>query len=255
MPNDVSEFPLNPGFSAQVNGASVADLVQMYCQTRARAAVEVRSGLQIGYLFFDQGRLIHAELGTLTGEAAVARILGFAAGAFQPTLRAWPLRESINCSIESLLLRTAQAQDESRRRIPFGVNSAANPSNSSVKVTVTRPVGAAKSEGPRGSSEESFEQSTPARADPASGVRLDPTGAVVSQRGAHAEGLADLIAFAAPILNAIGNEFGLGATRGIDAFCAGEMEVLLRHEPDGSWVGAVGATPELMELRRRIGGV
>lgn len=255
MPSDlVPEFPLTAGFSAQVNGASVADLIQMYCQTRTRAAIEVRSGLQIGYLFFDQGRLIHAELGALTGEPAVGRILGFVAGAFQPSLRAWPTHETIACSIESLLLRTAQALDESRRRSPSAVNSDAGSSNGSVKVSVTRSVGASKAPPANESLRESLGRSAPARALTASGVRVDPAGGVVSQRGAQAEGLADLVAFAAPLLNAIGAELGLGDTRGIDLFCSGEMEVLLRHEPDGSWVGAVGVASELIELRRRIGG-
>lgn len=254
MPSDVvPEFPLNAGFSAQVNGASVADLIQMYCQTRARAAVEVRSGLQIGYLFFDQGRLVHAELGTLTGEPAVGRILGFVAGAFQPSLRAWPAHETIACSVESLLLRTAQALDESRRHSPPVVNNDAAAPNGAVKVSVTRPVGASRTEG-HGPLPESLGRAASARTLVASGVRIDPVGAVVSQRGAQAEGLADLVAFAAPVLNAIGGELGLGDTRGIDLFCSGDVEVLLRHEPDGSWVGAVGVASELTELRRRIGG-
>lgn len=252
MPNDVTEFPMNPGFSARVNGATVADLVQMYCQTRARAAIEVRSGLQIGYLFFDQGRLIHAELGTLTGEPAVARILSFAAGAFQPSLRAWPAHETITCSIESLLLRAAQAMDENRRRNPATANDV-TPSNPSVKVSVTRSVG------PPGAGAEPLvdapERPGPSRSMPATGVRLDPTGAIVSQRGDQAEHLADLVAFAAPLLNVIGNALGLDQSRGVDVFCAGEREVLLRYEPDGSWVGAVGMAHELTELRRRLGGV
>lgn len=253
MPNDGSDFPLTPGFSAQLNGASVADLVQMYCQTRARAAIEVRSGLQIGYLFFDQGRLVHAELGTLSGEPAVARILGFSAGAFQPSLRAWPTHASIACSVEALLLRHAQAVDESRRRPAPSSDNDLTPSNNAVKVSVTRSVGAGRDYGDV--AHDATDRPTPTRAVSASGVRVDPAGAVISQRGAQAEALADLVAFAASTLDAIGKELGLGDTRGIDLFCAADTELLLRHEPDGSWVGALGATHELSELRRRIGGV
>jgi hypothetical protein len=254
MPNDGTDFPRTVGFSAQVNGASVADLVQMYCQTRARAAIEVRSGLQIGYLFFEHGRLIHAELGSLTGEIAFARILSFAAGAFQPSLRPWPLHESITCSVESLLLRTAQALDESRRRNPTTADNDVTPSNGAVKVSVTRSVGVPRPEKFQDNGD-TGERPALSRTVSASGVRLDPSGAVVSQRGAHAEGLADLVAFTASTLDAIGGELGLGETKGLDLFCAGEMEVLLRREPDGSWVGAVGVGQELAELRPRIGGV
>lgn len=252
MPNDGTDVPRTVGFSAQVNGASVADLVQMYCQTRARAAIEVRSGLQIGYLFFEHGRLTHAELGSLTGELAFARISSFAAGAFQPSLRPWPSHESITCSVESLLLRMAQALDESRRRNPMAADNDVTPSNGAVKVSVTRSVGIPRPENLLG---DSGQRPAPTRTASASGVRLDPSGAVVSQRGVHAEGLADLAAFAASTLNAIGGELGLGETKGLDLFCSGEMEVLLRCEPDGSWVGAVGVGQELAELRRRIGGV
>lgn len=253
MPNDVADaVSVNAGFSAQVNGASVSDLVQMYCQTRARAAIEVRSGLQIGYLFFDRGRLVHAELGSLVGETAFVRILGFVAGAFQPSLRVWPNQESITCAVEELLLRAAQALDESRRRNPAVVLPEPFTPNDAVRVSVTRSVGIPRPEA-FGSSPPSMNKPS-TLTSPASGVRVDPRGAVISQRGARAESLADLVSFAAPVLGVIGNELGLGDCRGIDVYCSGETEVLLRHEPDGSWVGAVGPATELLELRKRMGG-
>ncbi len=252
MLNDGSEgIPISAGFSAQVNGASVADLVQMYCQTRQRAAVEIRSGLHIGYLFFDEGRLIHAEIGTLTGEAAFETILTLSAGAFRPTLRPWPTLESIQCSVEALLLRAAQALDESRRRVP----SKTPPLDGSVKVSVTRTVGASQPAATEGDHVVASTRDNPGhlRSQVASGVRLDPTGVIVSQRGGKAEGLADLVAFAAPLLDVIGHELGVGETRGADFYCGGGREVLLRREPDGSWVGAVGSARELVELRARLG--
>lgn len=253
MPSEVSEpVPVSAGFSAQVNGASVADLVQMYCQTRARAAIEVRSGLQIGYLFFDRGRLVHAELGSLVGEIAFVRILGFAAGAFQPSLRAWPNQESIGCAVEELLLRAAQALDESRRRKPATALPEPFTPNDAVRVSVTRSVGVPRPEAFGAASSNATKAST--LTSPASGVRVDPAGAVISQRGARAESLADLVAFVAPVLGVIGEELGLGDCGGIDMYCTHETEVLLRHEPDGSWVGAVGPASELLELRRRMGG-
>lgn len=253
MLSDGSEgIPVSAGFSAQVNGASVADLVQMYCQTRARAAVEIRSGLHIGYLFFDEGRLIHAELGTLTGEVAFETILTLSAGAFRPTLRPWPTQESIHCSVEALLLRAAQALDESRRRVPSNKPPAFD---NSVKVSVTRHVGASQFLESEADKPIPTGRENPGhlRSQVASGVRVDPTGVIVSQRGGKAEGLADLVAFVAPLLDVIGHELGIGETRGADCFCGGGREVLLRREPDGSWVGAVGSARELVELRARLG--
>lgn len=274
MPHEGSVAPPPPaGFSAQVNGASMSDLVQMYCQTRTRAAIEVRSGLHMGYLFFDRGRLIHAEFGALTGEAAFAGILSLPAGAFQPSLRAWPEHETIECPVEGLLLRAAQAMDEERRRVrPESERTALNLPDSGVepppldrgaleggvRVSVTRPVGIPRPEDLGSSASAPFERETggATRATQiASGVRLDPTGALVSQRGAKAEALAELVAFAAPLLNVIGEELGIGETRGVDFYCKGGSEVLLREEPDGSWVGAVGRSQELIELRKRIGAV
>lgn len=274
MPHEGSVAPPPPaGFSAQVNGASMSDLVQMYCQTRARAAIEVRSGLHMGYLFFDRGRLIHAEFGSLTGEAAFAGILSLPAGAFQPSLRAWPEHETIECPVEGLLLRAAQAMDEERRRVrpdsapparglhASGFESAPADRGAlepGVRVSVTRSVGIPRPEDLDAATAAPSERETNPPTRPtqvASGVRLDPTGALVSQRGAKAEALAELVAFAAPLLNVIGEELGIGETRGVDFYCKGGSEVMLREEPDGSWVGAVGRSQELTELRRRIGAV
>lgn len=255
MPNDGAERPaVNPGFSAQVNGVSIPDLVQMYCQTRSRAAIEVRSGFQVGYLFFDNGRLIHAELGALVGESAFEKITAFSAGAFQPSLRAWPRQASIDCSVEALLLRIAQAQDEAVRGVGAEMPTGAQAAGNAVRVSVTKPVGVPRRD-PQAEAPESAprqDRSQPKESG-ASGVRVDPKGELVSRRGGRAEGLTDLVAFAGPLLQSIGHELGLGETRGVDLFGSGDVEVLLRRELDGSWVGAVGQAQELAELRRRIG--
>lgn len=255
MRNNPTVIPMSTGFSAQLNGASVADLVQMYCQTRSRAVVEVRSGLQIGYLFFDEGRVVHAELGTLVGEPAFTRILGLSAGAFQPSLRHWPPRETIHSPVEGLLLRAAQALDEERRGSSLAAHEETPTASGAVRTSVTRSVGSTetRSAPPKGVTTPR-QAATPRRVnDGASGVRIDHSGAVVSQRGAKAEQLADLMAFVTPLFDVIGEELGIGETRGADFQGAGDTEVLLRLEPDGSWVGAVGQTHELVELKRRLG--
>src|SRR5690606_30882298 len=147
--------------------------------------------------------IFHAELGALTGEAAFEMILTLSAGAIRPTLRPWPNQESIQCSVEALLLRAAQALDESRRRVPSNKPPAID---TSVKVSVTRPVGATQLLENEGDHIPAT-RDTPGhlRSQVASGVRVDPTGAIVSQRGGKAEGLADLVAFVAPLLDVVGH--------------------------------------------------
>ncbi|MDP9036964.1 MAG: DUF4388 domain-containing protein [Myxococcota bacterium] len=101
-----------PGFQARINGATLADLVQMECLAGARRIVRVASDGHVGYLFFRGGSVVHAIARSAIGEAAALEILLWNEGSFEPVDRDWPIKESVTCSWQSLLLRAAQMRDE-----------------------------------------------------------------------------------------------------------------------------------------------
>jgi hypothetical protein len=102
----------NDGFSLQLAGAQLSDLVQLACQNRIRAVYEVRSPQAVGYLYFDAGRLMHAECGERVGLDAMVFLLGLTAGTILPTARPWPAEASIHMGADALLLTAAQRLDE-----------------------------------------------------------------------------------------------------------------------------------------------
>ena len=100
------------GFRAQISGASLWDLVQMECLSRSRQVVRVSGEGGVGYLYFAEGRVVHAVTSRLMGEVAALEILGWTNGLFQPCQRAWPAAFTIETSCEGLILRLAKRRDE-----------------------------------------------------------------------------------------------------------------------------------------------
>ena len=82
------------GFSAQLRGVGLWDLVQMECLARSRVVVRVVGEGGVGYLYFDRGRVMHAVTAHYAGERAALEILSWSNGSFQACDRAWPDRET-----------------------------------------------------------------------------------------------------------------------------------------------------------------
>jgi hypothetical protein len=101
------------GFHAQLDGASLWDLVQMECLARSRLAVEVTGEGGTGYLYFDAGRVVHATTARLRGVPAALEILEWTSGTFRASSRSWPTgAATIDMTHEGLLLHAAQRRDE-----------------------------------------------------------------------------------------------------------------------------------------------
>lgn len=100
------------GFRAQLNGASLWDLVQMECLGRSRRVVQVSGEGGVGYLYFSGGRVIHAVTSRSSGEGAALEILSWTNGSFQPCERSWPAAATIDIPHEALILQAAKRRDE-----------------------------------------------------------------------------------------------------------------------------------------------
>ena len=103
------------GFRAHLNGASLADLVQMECLSGRERVMRVSSGGEVGYLFFRGGQIVHAVSRRGIGETAALEILRWNDGTFEPCSAGWPDRDSIGSNWQNLILLAAQHRDESGR--------------------------------------------------------------------------------------------------------------------------------------------
>lgn len=91
----------------------MADLIQLECTRGLTRAVRVMAGKRTGFLYFDQGQLVHAIAGATTGEAAAREILTWEGGTVRPSDSYWVKPPTIALSWQALLISAAQAQDES----------------------------------------------------------------------------------------------------------------------------------------------
>jgi hypothetical protein len=106
---------ISMGFSVQLEGASLFDLVQFECLGPERKIIKIIANARSGLLFFREGNLVHAVAGELVGEPALRSMLGWEQGQVQPWDGPWPAVETITASWQSVLLRAAHAADEHER--------------------------------------------------------------------------------------------------------------------------------------------
>jgi hypothetical protein len=81
-----------------------------------RGAFRVSSGPHIGHLFFEHGKLVHADFEDDVGLDAVVQMLGWRGGSIEPCNEAWPPLRSIDMGADALLLHAAQRIDEDPER-------------------------------------------------------------------------------------------------------------------------------------------
>jgi hypothetical protein len=100
------------GFQAFLRHANLHNLLQIESLSRTTGVFLVVSGGSRGYLHLADGELVHAETGQATGEAAAAEILSWETGEFKSCARPLASSRTVNSSVQSLLMRMAQASDE-----------------------------------------------------------------------------------------------------------------------------------------------
>lgn len=109
---DLELLPRATGFSGAISLPVLPDLIQIYTVSMASGALTIRRGAQLGTIWFQQGAMVHAACGELTGEEAVYRLLRWHDGQFSyDTEAAAPLR-SIAASWQEVLLEGCRRLDE-----------------------------------------------------------------------------------------------------------------------------------------------
>jgi response regulator RpfG family c-di-GMP phosphodiesterase len=103
------------GVSGSLSEMDLPDLVQVLSQGRKSGALRIQSERGPGDVFFQEGRIVHVTFAGQEGEQAFYELLHLDAGQFQVDPTAAPDRQTVQLSVESLLLEGMRLLDESNR--------------------------------------------------------------------------------------------------------------------------------------------
>jgi hypothetical protein len=253
-----SGAPVSNGFRANLI-ANLTDLVQMECLARSTQVIRVMSRGDVGYLYFQNGDIVHAMSSNAVGEEAALEILGWDEGSFEPSSTGWSSAPTITRSWQSLLMLAATTRDEAerdknRRRnvvdFPREKSSSApmpdkpppTLSSFSIKTPTSSTIPAPASSQPAGPAQRGIERA----------VRLDPSGKVVSTRG-DCEELVATTAYATRIAALVGDQLGMDALMVIECL-SGTKRRLFYTEKGGSVIGLEAPEAvDLSALREKLG--
>jgi hypothetical protein len=257
------------GFRAQISGASLWDLVQMECLSRSRQVIRISGEGGVGYLYFADGRVVHAVTSKLVGEAAALEILGWTHGLFQPCERAWPATGSIETSCEGLILRLAKRRDEAASNLVAFPARGATPAGGAVAGAAGRDdhefeeieIEPLHEEGEMRAPNSTDQPAPPtaigsARVDLTADfpvmLRLGAGGAIVKSKGASEE-MAGVVAYAHRLAQLAGELLGLQPFVAVECTFA-DGRLLIFDEDNGDTV-ALRPRPDtnLQPLRDRLG--
>ena len=97
---------------------SLVDLFQLLASSSRTGRLRVDHPLAAARVYFDKGRVVHADFGDFRGEEAVFALFGDERGSFEFKLGLPPPETSVSLSTENLLLEAIRRLDESRRNTP-----------------------------------------------------------------------------------------------------------------------------------------
>lgn len=280
-PRTLSSVQAAEGFDGQLRCATLADLVQLQCLSQARTAISVRADGRVGHLFFNQGQIVHAVSGDLTGETAAYQILSWTTGTFAYSSLPWPERNTVTSSWQRLLLNAAHQQDEQNRQPNVSTSRLMAVPHQGRQIPRTEVVKI--SSGPPAFDMDEFSQApepdqtmisskppgfpstspvSGARAERAwtavlalqslrSAARLDAQGNMLASHG-NAEGLLGPAAYIRRLAEALGSDIGQAEFRVFECQSEQSSVLLFADSPHTSVIVEAGDAAELRTLRRSL---
>jgi CheY-like chemotaxis protein len=91
---------------------SLASIIQLNCEERNQSRLRIRRQGREGLIYFKDGEVVHAEVGTVTGERAVYELLSWDRGRFQMEQGISPPLRTVNTGWSGLLLEGMRRIDE-----------------------------------------------------------------------------------------------------------------------------------------------
>src|SRR5476651_177407 len=99
------------GFSAQ-SEMGLPEVLQMCCLSRRSGQITFRSGESYGFIYIQQGRVLHALCGVTEGEEAIYAMLTWPGGGFTLDEDILPHKKTVTLTWEQLLFEGARRADE-----------------------------------------------------------------------------------------------------------------------------------------------
>lgn len=227
-PRPRQDTPPPSGFAAHIDGASMADLIQLECTRGSTRAVRVAAGDKTGFLYFDRGELVHAIAGGRVGEPAAREILKWETGTVRPSDSYWSKPPTIHMSWQALLISTAQEVDESSH----------SESETYLRLEVDF--------------EEEEEMEPPQDDGIIRLVELTPEGTIVKSQG-DVEGFADAAAYCVQLARLIGEGLGLEDFTGLE--CTSSEKTMLVYEGEGTTIALEAKDEKALEPHRSKAGL
>lgn len=121
------------GFQGMLRKVGLQDVIQMECLGRNSSVLEIHNQQLRGRIYIEDGNIIHAGVGDLTGEPALNQLLSLSGGSFQLQPFEAPLQKTIQGQWEFLLMEAARVRDELALQTgaegPGGENKSADDAN------------------------------------------------------------------------------------------------------------------------------
>lgn len=112
MLDDLVSWTPQQGFQGVLRRVGLQDVLQMECLGRNSSILEVQNQKVVGRIYIEDGSIIHATDGKLTGEPALQRLLALSGGSFELIPFQQPSERTIEGQWEFLLMEAARVRDE-----------------------------------------------------------------------------------------------------------------------------------------------
>lgn len=100
------------GLQGNIHDMSVADLIQQLCNDHKKAQLLIEKGSESASLYFKDGNVVHARLGSDEGEEAVYQLLAWEDGTFTLNNDVEASKVTVERSWSGLLMEGAKRLDE-----------------------------------------------------------------------------------------------------------------------------------------------
>jgi len=127
MLDDLISWAPQQGFQGVLRRVGLQDVIQMECLGRNSSVLEVYNDSVLGRIYIEDGNIIHAAGGELTGEPALQKLLSLPGGSFELVPFEAPPHKTISGPWEFLLMEAARVRDELASQTTSPLPPAAEP--------------------------------------------------------------------------------------------------------------------------------
>ncbi len=110
---NLSHVMQKQGFTGKLDQFQLVDIIQMCCLSRRTGRLRLSKGVDKGVIFLQDGNIVHAASGNLTGEQAVYRIIDWDFGEFHLDEGIESEQQTIKSGWESVIMEGVRLRDES----------------------------------------------------------------------------------------------------------------------------------------------